>query len=191
MALFLCSLSILFLAGMLGLIYLRVNATGPAAGPSQGIPARLWWSTLLLILSSITISRAAAAARRGRQPALRLWLVATVTLALGFLVNQVPALTVLLERHFAMLHELSRAAAATQPAFVSDPRRYLFGLVFFLIIIHALHVIGGLVALGVAAARAFTGPGTPATAVSVRFTAVYWHFLDVVWLVMFVGFLTL
>jgi heme/copper-type cytochrome/quinol oxidase subunit 3 len=209
MAIFLSSLSMLFLAGMLGLVYLHVNASAPPgtvpppplplgegwgegrspSGPPQGMPPILWLSTLLLILGSLTISRAAASARAARQRALQVWLIVTAALAVGFLVNQVPALAELLDRHFELLRQVRQASDAQPAAF--DPRRYLFGLIFFLIVVHALHVLGGLVALTWATVRAFGTRPAPGTDSSVRFTAVYWHFLGVVWLVMFAGFLIL
>jgi heme/copper-type cytochrome/quinol oxidase subunit 3 len=191
LALFLSSLSMLFLAGILGLIYLRAIASGPAASSAAGgVPRILWLSTLLLLLGSVTIDRARAAAHANRPGALRVYLVATAILALGFLVNQIPALIILLHHHFAMLHQLDLEAIATQPAATAraDPRRYLLGLVFFLILLHALHVLGGVAALGFAIARAFA-PGSRAAENPVRFTAVYWHFLGAVWLMLFISFL--
>ena len=127
----------------------------------------------------------------GRQRPLRVYLIATVALALGFLANQIPALTILLTRHFELLRQVHREALATQPTLTTDPRRYLLGLIFFLILIHALHVVGGLVSLALATARACTAGDPRAMEGPVRFTAIYWHFLGAVWLVLFVTFLAI
>jgi cytochrome c oxidase subunit III len=220
LALFLGSLSMLFAAGMVGLIYLRLQASAQgAAAFNQPLPWTLWLSTLLLLGVSFSMHCAshvaklrsssrppAAAAGAGAWPRLSLrspdlsgvWLLAATVLVLAFLVSQAPALYTLLERHFAILGQVKEAAiastsaAATLPAYVTDPRRYLFGLMFFLVLLHALHVLGGLIALAIVLARVFgrpTGGGGEGPAASIRLAAIYWHFLDVVWVIMFVGFL--
>jgi cytochrome c oxidase subunit 3 len=48
-----------------------------------------------------------------------------------------------------------------------------------------VHVLGGLVAWGRAAARAARGVPLPQLQLSVELCAIYWHFLLVVWLVLF------
>jgi heme/copper-type cytochrome/quinol oxidase subunit 3 len=225
LALFLGSLSMLFAAGMVGLLYLRLQASAQGTAPfNQPLPWTLWLSTLLLLGVSFTMHAAAHAAKArapsrpagagaGAWPRLSLrspdmsgvWLLAATVLVLAFLTSQAPALFTLLERHFAILGQVKEAAlastsaTATLPAYVTDPRRYLFGLMFFLVLLHALHVLGGLVALAIVLSRVFSRPSGNASgaggvsggdvAASIRLAAVYWHFLDVVWLVMFVGFL--
>ena len=66
------------------------------------------------------------------------------------------------------------------------------GAFFYLVTaIHGLHLLGGLVALGRTAARAFAiPPGSAPEALaglrlSVELCAIYWHFLLLVWLVLF------
>jgi cytochrome c oxidase subunit 3 len=46
-------------------------------------------------------------------------------------------------------------------------------------------VVGGLVPLGLVTARAWRGGYTAGFHPGVEYTAMYWHFLDVVWLVLF------
>ncbi len=62
---------------------------------------------------------------------------------------------------------------------------HLYGLIFFMIMLHALHVVGGFVALvrvvdGAARRRYHHEQFHP-----VRQLAMYWHFLDGVWVIMF------
>lgn len=54
-----------------------------------------------------------------------------------------------------------------------------------LIALHAAHVVGGLVPLGIVTGRALRGWYDARHAEGVRSCALYWHFLDVVWLTMF------
>jgi heme/copper-type cytochrome/quinol oxidase subunit 3 len=63
--------------------------------------------------------------------------------------------------------------------------------VFFLILVHALHVIGGIITLIRVAYRARKDVFDHENYQPVRHTAMYWHFLDAVWMVMFVTFLAI
>jgi len=51
--------------------------------------------------------------------------------------------------------------------------------------LHAAHVVGGLIPLAVVTVRAFRDRYSPAAFAGVAYTAVYWHFLTAVWLVLF------
>ena len=67
----------------------------------------------------------------------------------------------------------------------------MYGLVFFLILVHALHVVGGIVALGIVTFRARRRKYDHENYMGVQFAARYWHFLDVVWIGMFTMFLVM
>lgn len=63
-----------------------------------------------------------------------------------------------------------------------------YGSIFYgLTVFHALHVLAGLVALLVLVPGARAGRHVSAEQDAVRLSAMFWHFVDVVWLVMFVA----
>jgi cytochrome c oxidase subunit 3 len=63
----------------------------------------------------------------------------------------------------------------------------LYGFTFYLLTgLHAAHVIGGLIPLGIVALRARAGRYSPAAYGGVEYTRMYWHFLGGVWIAMFV-----
>lgn len=167
---FLASLTVLFGASLVAYMLIRSAARdrGLAFG-SLHLPVSLWFSTLAMIASSIVIQSALKAIRRDRQTSFRRAMVASATLGLVFLVVQMPSLYVLLQKH---------AAYRAQNVF-------LYGLIVMLIALHALHVIGGLVPLGVVTGRALQGRYSAQQHEGVQYCALYWHFLDVVWLAMF------
>ena len=174
MWLFLAALAMLFGATMLAYFIVR-SRQGAAAGGLQ-LPRTLWISTALMLAGSVTIHFAVDAARRERQQELRRHLVMTGIFAVLFVIVQTPAMVRLLEQH--------RELATTQ-------RVFLYGLIFVLILVHALHVLGGLVGLGITTAHAFRGRYDHENYTGVRSAAMYWHFLDVVWIIMYLGvFLT-
>ena len=178
MRLFVLSLGMLFFASMLGYVAIRTGYYGrvdlPAGALRPSFPASLWVSTALVLAGSFTISRALAAVRRERQRPFRAWLAATLGLAVLFVIVQTPSLAAILSAHFAQL----RAAGEGRPM-------ALFGLIFFLIIVHALHVAGGIVFLAWVLYRAGQNAYDHEHHIPIRHAALYWHFLDVVWIALF------
>lgn len=186
MCLFLASLIVLFIAGMLAYIIIRITGTFehthpltgdiiPATAPPLGtfsMPAVLWLSTGAILISSYTIHRALDNVVHERQMKFRQSLLATLLLSVPFFLAQGAGLAM-------MLREAAEIGAALQNAVV------------FLIIIHALHVIGGLLPLILITKRAHAGRYDHEYHQPVRNLALYWHFLDVVWMIMFATFLVL
>jgi cytochrome c oxidase subunit 3 len=174
MKLFLLSLGMLFAASMIGYTVIRLRTT---AEVHIHLPGLLWISTGVILISSFAVQGALSAVRDGRTKVFRRALLAGFLLSLVFLAIQAPALVQVLRDH---------AALRTREV-------YLYALIFFLIILHAAHVIGGLVPLGIVTLRAQRNPAAynPQRHGPVRAVAMYWHFLDGVWIVMFLLLLAL
>lgn len=169
MTLFLVALGVLFAASMVGYLVVRLRAaTWPPEG-SPRLPAGMWVSTTILLLSSLTMHLALARARRGHAAALRNWLLTTACLGAAFLASQL-----LNWSHLIAGHHL-RAQAN------------LYAFTFYMLTgLHGAHVVGGLIPLGLTATRANQGRYTPESHEGIVHMSMYWHFLDAVWLVMFV-----
>lgn len=167
MAVFLASLAVIFLASIAGYVYVRLAAPEwpPAGAPP--LPRTLWLSTALLVLSSGTIHAAVAGARAGQQGRVRAGLLSTLVLGLAFLASQ------------ALCWQ---ALAARMPP--TTPTQYSFTF-YLLTALHALHVLGGLGPLVVATARGWLGRYGPDERTGLVLVAMYWHFLDVVWVLLF------
>ena len=67
----------------------------------------------------------------------------------------------------------------------------LYKLLFILVLLHAAHVAGGVIYFAAVTRRALDGYNDHEYYTGVRNAAMYWHFLDVVWLCMFGTFLYL
>lgn len=167
MALFLGSLSVLFAASILLYVLMRARAeTWPPAG-TPPLPAGIWVSTALILACSVTIHLAVHAIKRDRQRGLRIWLGITGGLALAFLIAQV-----------VNWFELTAAG-------LRITNKNAFGFLFyFLTGVHAAHVLGGFVPLGIVLANALRGRYSADKHAGVAYCAAYWHFLDAVWLVL-------
>ncbi|HWE01330.1 MAG TPA: heme-copper oxidase subunit III [Tepidisphaeraceae bacterium] len=173
MYLFLASLFMLFASGLFGYVIIRANAAQKFSLGSLRLPPALWISTILVVVGSFTIQRAVHEVRRERQRSFRNWMAATLLIAIVFVIVQAPSMLILLSRQQAMRQR----------------KLALYGLVFFLILLHALHVLGGIIALLRTSRRAARGVYDHEHFQPVRHVALYWHFLDAVWLAMFFTFL--
>ncbi len=163
----LVSLGVLFAAGIVGHLAIRLRAAQwpPAGWP--GLPAGLWLSSALIVLSGVTLQVALSAVRGGRQRRLRRGLAAATVLGLAFLASQVWNWRVMV------------AAGAV-------PKQSLFAFTsYVLTALHGLHVVGGLIPLAVVTARAHAGRYSPHHHDGVELVTTYWHFLAVIWFLVF------
>jgi cytochrome c oxidase subunit 3 len=168
MWIFLASLAVLFAASVAAYLVVRARAEVWPPPDMPALPRGLWVSTVVILISSGTIQGALASIRRGRYGALIGLLLITTLLGLVFLVSQAV--------NWAWLISLQATASAGL---------YMFTF-YMLTALHGLHVIGGLGLLVVVTAKAFVGRYSAGDHTGVRHAAMYWHFLDGVWLVMFV-----
>jgi len=140
--------------------------SGPTPQEVLSIPL-VGINTFVLISSSVTMVMALAAIERGDQRRLRRFLIATALLGLLFLSGQAVEFT-LLYQHGLSLH--------------SD----LFGASFFTLTgFHGAHVSVGILWIGFVLARAFSGGVTKENHLAVELVGLYWHFVDVVWIIIF------
>ena len=179
---FLASLSMLFLAGIVGVVWVRIQATEWPPPGIPPLPLALILSTLLALACSVTMQLGLNAIRRGDNARLNRMLWTTNGLALGFLVVQL-----ICWFQFAAAADFS-APEPLDPmeARLQGARPELFGFMFYMLtIVHALHVVGGMIALGVTTWQAQRGKYNWAHYPGVRHATLYWHFLDGVWLVLY------
>lgn len=194
MWLFLIALGILFASSMAGYVIIRLTTLDPVthpvtgvvlrqAGPALGsvrMPPWLWLSTAVILVSSFTIQMALRAVRKERLAQLRKYLTATLVLAVLFLIVQTPSLIALLGEHQAHRLQLrEEVSLALMPS----------GMIFFLIVLHGLHLIGGIIPLGIVTRNARLNRYDHESHNPVHYVAMYWHFLDAVWISLFAGLL--
>jgi cytochrome c oxidase subunit III len=166
-----------FLAAITSLFALTISAYGMRmhmGGDHMGgdwvsvpVPGLLWVNTLILVLGSIALQSAWRAAVRDRAGALRRGLAAGGVCTMAFVVGQYVA--------WQQLHAAGYSLAA-------NPANSFF---YFVTALHVLHVIGGLVAWGRTAARVWRGAEPRAVRSSIELCALYWHYLLIIWAVLF------
>ena len=145
--------------------YLGKSLVGPFPAEALGywIPAA---NTAFLVSSSVTVARASRMFARGKQRGFLLWLGATFVLGLLFLGGTAWEWTDLIGRQGLTL------------------QRNLFGTTFFTLIgFHAGHVTLGLVIMLVLGGLALARQVEANRSESVELFSWYWHFVDVVWII--------
>ena len=131
------------------------------------IPKLLWLNTGVLVLSSLALHRAQQAARQSRMDAIRAGMLVGGAAALVFLAGQLLAW---------------RQLAATGQALAESPAVAFF---YVLTAMHGLHILGGLIALGRAFGKLSDAADMKQLRLSIELCATYWHFLLLIWLVLF------
>lgn len=179
---FLASLSMLFIAGIVGVVWVRIQATAWPPPGMPDLPPALVLSTLLALGCSVTMQLGLNAIRRGDNVRLNRMLMTTNALAAGFLIVQLFCwIRFYGQADFSAPRPLDPMEARLQGA-----RPELYGFMFYMLtVVHALHVVGGMIALAVTTHNARRGLYNWAFYPGVRHATLYWHFLDVVWLVLY------
>jgi cytochrome c oxidase subunit 3 len=143
--------------------YIREQFTPMAA---MGIPLL---NTILLLSSGFTLTVAHHELKANHRGALKAWLAATILLGFTFLGFQA--------------YEYHHAYSALNLKLSTG----VYGSTFFMLTgFHGFHVTVGAIMLSVMLARAFRGHFTPDHHFAFEAAAWYWHFVDVVWLLLFV-----
>ncbi|HEU4934183.1 MAG TPA: cytochrome c oxidase subunit 3 [Pyrinomonadaceae bacterium] len=128
------------------------------------IPRVMFGSTALILLSSVSIEIARRKLKQGLSAGYSRYLLLTTALGLGFLVSQVVAW---------------RQLAGQGIYLASNPYSSFF---YLLTGAHAVHLAGGLLALGFLWLRSRNKLVRQATADAV---SIYWHFMDALWIYLF------
>jgi heme/copper-type cytochrome/quinol oxidase subunit 3 len=156
------------------------------------------FNTFFLICSSVTMVKAFAAIQNGDQKGLKLWLLATILIGSLFVGIQGVEYNKLSEEGFvpaaAEYHPIGRAAfeeametggeaAVAAAPVVGGP---LYGATFYTMTgFHGAHVSIGVICLIFVLIRALMGKYSQADHRGVEVIGLYWHFVDLVWIVLF------
>ena len=157
-----------------GLTSAYIVKSGQVGWHEVKTPAVFWYSTAVLLISSICIQAALRSFKQRSMVTYRTLMLVTLLLGVAFVVMQYEGFKWLWERgvHF------EGSSGAGQFLYI------IFGL-------HALHVIGGIIALMVIVGRQFFGATRTYNSTPVEIMSTYWHFVDVLWIYLLVFFIWL
>jgi cytochrome c oxidase subunit III len=159
----------MFFAAFFG-VYFAVRTSAPlwpprgVTVPQLAIPSTL---TAILVSSSVVLQIGVGAVRRGRTATFRSLLALTLLLGLSFLALQA--------------YDYSRLTFGVRDGIYPSLFYVMTGL-------HMAHVAGGVVLLFLVLTQALTGQISVARHEPLEAAAIYWHFVDIVWIGLFVAF---
>jgi len=134
--------------------------------PLEQLPV-LWFNTAVLLISSLTIELSRRAIRRDLTTSFDRWFTVTMLLGITFLAGQYVAWKQLSTRGIYL---------------GTNPHSSFF---YLLTSMHALHLMGGLLAMGYVMRGALRHRYTSQECAAVDITAIYWHFMDGLWVYLF------
>lgn len=190
---FLASEVIFFTALIGGGILLRLNtASGqwPVPGEVLNVPLTSL-NTFILIVSSVTVVQALAALQDNNRSRFKLFLFCTFLLGVTFLGIQAfeyhkliveEGLTFTQYLHHEHLVDAAAHGAEAAPTVVQS----VYGTAFYIQTgFHGMHVFGGVLWLSFVMIKAFFGGYSPHDYEGVEIFGLYWHFVDLVWILLF------
>ena len=136
------------------------------------LPIQFFYSTAVIVLSSITLHAAYFYFKRGKKQLYRWLLLTTLILGVAFLLIQYQG--------WMFLNSVG-IYLETNPS---------SSFIFVISAVHAAHIVGGITALIVANLHAFSLPFsvTPKRKLRFELTLFYWHFVDALWIYLLVFF---
>jgi cytochrome c oxidase subunit III len=167
MMLFIISEIMVFGAFFTAYFFIRVVATGHTWFPVNGheLPVAVAGvNTAILVSSSLTLHWAQTSIKNGNRFGLQAGMTATFLLGLTFL--------------FIQINEYVHIGFAAQ----DNAQATIF---FSLTGLHGAHVTIGLLLLGMVTVRAYKGHFSPEHHQGLEVPGIYWHFVDVMWIVVY------
>ncbi len=152
--------------------YIVIATNGVAEWQPFALPIQVWISTTIIIASSITYHLGKLAVDRSEQAVAKKWLVVTTVLGAAFISSQLLSWLALVNLGMYM---------------ASNPYA---GFFYIMTAVHAVHVLGGIAALGAILLRVWH-PTENANSIARRKTLAqvvgwYWHFMGGLWIVLFI-----
>ncbi|MGI9139043.1 MAG: cytochrome c oxidase subunit 3 [Sediminibacterium sp.] len=135
------------------------------------LPNLFWFSTIVILVSSFTIQMALKKAKAGDMSQYRGFLSVTAILGVTFIILQLRGFQALELNNVALTGARSNSAGS-----------------FLLVItgLHLLHLLAGVIALVFISIKAVTTKSTSNKVLPVELVATYWHFVDILWIYLFV-----
>ena len=132
------------------------------------LPVAFWYSTIIIIISSATVHLSAKAFKERLMAKYRRLLMATMILGVLFVVTQ-----------YIGFNDLWKSGLTLQV-------NVSYSFLYVIVGLHALHVIGGVIALIVMSLNAFSSKKRNYSIVPVQLICTYWHFVDLLWIYLLV-----
>lgn len=147
-----------------------VSASRPDWVNTFKLPDAFVISTVVIIISSITFHLAKIATKVGNRSAATAYLLVTLALGLAFVYCQFHGFQKIIESGFF---------------FTGPESSVTTSFVYIVTVVHLAHLFAGLIVLLVVIYNHFKQKYTPTQTLGIELGAMFWHFLDVLWVYLF------
>ncbi len=137
------------------------------------LPPVFWYSTLVILLSSLTVQLAVKSFKDRNMTRYRSFITLTAFLGFLFIALQIVGFNYLIS------HGVQLIGAN------SNPSASFLGVITG---VHIIHVVGGIVVLTIMFIRAFSSRIKSYNSMPIEITSTYWHFVDAIWIYLFIFF---
>lgn len=137
------------------------------------LPPLFWYSTIVILISSLTIYLSLQAFRNRRMAHYKILISVTALLGVLFMILQWMGFEYLQDHGVKLIGSNSNAAGS------------FLGVITG---VHMLHVLGGVIVLLILFIKAFRRTRKNYSTISLEVASIYWHFVDFIWLYLFIFF---
>ncbi|MES2836286.1 MAG: cytochrome c oxidase subunit 3 [Bacteroidota bacterium] len=135
------------------------------------LPQQFWFSTGAIIISSVTINMSVSAAKKNDFKNVKLGALLTLILGILFIVFQFLGWSELVNQKIFFAGKQSNAAGS-----------FLYAITG----LHLFHLIAGIFTLFVVIYKSFKNKYTSEKILGLQLAAIFWHFLDILWVFLFI-----
>jgi cytochrome c oxidase subunit 3 len=151
--------------------YVVIATNGAAEWKPVDLPIQIWVSTVLILLSSISYQISNTKLRNNDQKSAKKWLLVTTILGAAFISSQILAwLELVYHRDYVQSSQYA-------------------GFFYILTGVHAVHVLGGIAAIGYIVLRTWNQTRSEMEMLQRKTVSNvvgwYWHFMDALWIILF------
>ena len=132
------------------------------------LPVAFYYSTLVIIISSLTLHLSARSFKERSMATYRKLMALTLVLGIVFIVLQVIGFNQFWNEGMTLQKSVS------------------YSFLYVIVGLHALHVVGGVIALLIMSLSAFSSKTRNYSIVPVELMCTYWHFVDILWVYLLV-----
>ena len=156
---------IMMFAGLTSAYIVKRNQVG---WTSYDLPKAFWYSTIVILMSSATIHLASKAFKQREMARYRKLLLVTMVLGVLFLILQTIGFIQFWDKGMTLQSNVS------------------FSFLYVIVGLHALHIVGGIIALMVMAIKLYSKKKRIYTSIPIELVCTYWHFVDILWIYLLV-----
>jgi cytochrome c oxidase subunit 3 len=127
-------------------------------------------STIILLISSLTFALAKRALKNNKRQQTTLLLITTLILGILFIVSQFSGFQQIIDLGYN---------------FTGPTSNVTMSYIYLIAVVHILHVIVGLICLLVVIYNHFKQKYQPTNMLGLELAATFWHFIDILWLYLF------